>query len=165
MHVRGFTVAVLGRRRTRHLRGLIEKIPYLKELGVTAVELLPIYEFDETRGQRTNPSTGEPLHNYWGYNTIGFFAPKRGYCATPDAGSRSASSATWSRPCTQAGIEVILDVVFNHTAEGDDRGPTSPSAASTTASTTTCSRPTGVLHQLHRLRQHAQLQPPDRPRS
>ena len=73
---------VRGRRSPAPSPGLREKIPYLKELGVNCVELMPIFEFDEFENSRVDPATGEPLYNYWGYSTVGFFAPKAGYAAT-----------------------------------------------------------------------------------
>ena len=98
--------------------GLIEKIPHLKELGVTAVELMPVCEFDETDADRTNPHTGEPLLNMWGYHPLAFFSPNAAY--STDATGRSAvcELKEMVRAFHAAGIEVILDVVFNHTGEG-----------------------------------------------
>src|SRR6185295_3747235 len=82
LHVRGFTRhPSSGVAHPGTYRGLIDKIPYLKELGITTVELLPVYEFDENEGGHVNPETGERLGNYWGYNPIGFFAPKAAYAA------------------------------------------------------------------------------------
>ena len=125
LHVRGFTrnensgVSSLGT-----YDGLIEKIPYLKELGVTAVELLPINEFSETDNDRINPLTGEPLVNYWGYHSVGFFAPKASYASSADPGAQVVEFKLLVKAFHKAGIEVILDVVFNHTAEGNQTGPT-----------------------------------------
>ena len=125
MHVRGFTwhpssaVAAPGT-----FAGLREKIPYLRELGVNCVELMPIFEFDEFSNINVNPETGEPLRNYWGYSTVAFFAPKSGYAATGAFGMQADELKTLVRELHKAGIEIILDVVFNHTAEGDERGPT-----------------------------------------
>ena len=122
LHVRGFTrhpssgVAAPGT-----FLGLAEKIPYLKELGVTAVELLPVSEFDETENVNRNPQTGQRLSNFWGYSTIGFFAPKAAYSAS---GAVVREFKEMVKRFHAAGIEVILDMVFNHTAEGDHRGPT-----------------------------------------
>jgi isoamylase len=99
LHVGGFTKSpTSGVKSPGTFRGVIEKIPYLKQLGVTAVELLPVFEFDDTEVLRT--VDGQPLRNYWGYSTMAFFAPHPGYCETPRRGTMSASSATWSRPCT-----------------------------------------------------------------
>jgi isoamylase len=97
--------------------GLIEKIPYLQELGVTAVELMPVQQFDE---QDVNP----PLKNYWGYNPVVFFAPHRGYSSDQSPCGPVNEFKDMVKALHRAGIEVILDVVFNHTAEGDHLGPT-----------------------------------------
>jgi glycogen operon protein len=122
LHVRGFTrhgssaVAAPGT-----FLGLAEKIPYLKELGITAVGLMPVNEFDETENVNVDPFTGERLPNFWGYSTIAFFAPKASYAAS---GSVVREFKEMVRQFHAAGIEVLLDMVFNHTAEGDQRGPT-----------------------------------------
>ena len=102
--------------------GLIEKIPYLRSLGVTAVELLPVFEFDDS-ALTLNPA-GEPIGNYWGYSTIGFFAPHSGYAVTRDGIAHLNEFRDLVKALHKAGIEVILDVVFNHTDEGDENGPT-----------------------------------------
>lgn len=102
--------------------GLIKKIPYLLELGVTAVELLPIQEFNEESIGRIDPATGGLLRNYWGYDTVAFFAPKENYATQP--GGQIDEFKTMVRELHRAGIEVILDVAFTHTAEGDESGPT-----------------------------------------
>jgi glycogen operon protein len=104
-------------------KGLIEKIPYLKELGITAVELLPICEFDETHNGRKNPITGERLVNYWGYNSICFHAPKASYSSQGLNGEQIFEFKSLVKALHTAGIEVILDVVFNHTGEEDEQGP------------------------------------------
>tara|TARA_R110001599_G_scaffold353873_1_gene601487 strand:+ start:3613 stop:5709 length:2097 start_codon:yes stop_codon:yes gene_type:complete len=122
-HVRGFTAHTSSA--VRHpgtYRGLMGKIPYLQELGITAVELLPVHEFNENELARTNPATGERLRNYWGYNTVGFFAPKE-TCAT-QVGQQVTEFKEMVSALHRAGIEVILDVVFNHTAEDNEYGPT-----------------------------------------
>jgi len=120
LHVRGFTRhPSSGVAHPGTYLGLVEKIPYLKELGVTTVELLPVYEFDENERRRVNPFTGEVLKNYWGYNPIGFFAPKAAYAARGRNGAQVNEFKTMVRELHRAGIEVFLDVVFNHTAEGD----------------------------------------------
>ncbi|HJT87574.1 MAG TPA: glycogen debranching protein GlgX [Bryobacteraceae bacterium] len=122
MHVRGFTRSPSsGARQPGTFAGLIEKIPYLKDLGVTAVELLPIFDFDEKAVQRT--VDGHPLTNYWGYSTAGFFAPQSSYCVSPETGGHLREFRDLVRALHQAGIEVILDVVFNHTDEGNQLGP------------------------------------------
>jgi isoamylase len=104
--------------------GVIEKIPYLKELGITAVEFLPIFAFDEQGINGTNPVTGQPLKDYWGYNPVCHFAPHDGYCLAPRAGSQLWDFHNMVKALHKAGIEVILDVVFNHTGEGNHLGPT-----------------------------------------
>jgi glycogen operon protein len=119
MHVRGFTRhPSSGVTHPGTYRGLIEKIPYLRELGVTTVELLPVYEFDENEAQRRHPESGDYLKNFWGYSPICFFAPKAGYAADGRNGSQVQELRTLVRELHRAGIEVFLDVVFNHTAEG-----------------------------------------------
>ncbi len=106
-------------------RGVIEKIPYFKELGVTAIELLPIHEFNELELDRVNPRTGQRLINYWGYNTVSFFAPHSRYSHLgSDRGQQVLAFKEMVRALHQAGLEVILDVVFNHTVEGNEFGPT-----------------------------------------
>ncbi len=129
MHVRGFTKHSSAKTKSRPgtFAALQEKIPYLKELGVNCVEFMPIFEFDEFDNPNVNPETKERLMNYWGYSTIGFFAPKAGYAATGKTkeGTLVANELKGLiKELHKHGIEVILDVVFNHTAEGDERGPT-----------------------------------------
>jgi isoamylase len=124
-HVRGFTVH--PKSEVDHpgtYRGLMEKIPYLKELGVTAVELMPVQEFNETSVTRNNPQTSQALRNYWGYDPVAFFAPKASYSSSGGLGQQKLEFKEMVRAFHIAGIEVILDVVFNHTAEGDELGPT-----------------------------------------
>ncbi len=104
-------------------RGVIEQIPYLIELGITALELLPIQEFDSFEFGRINPQTGQELSNYWGYSTLGFFAPKASYAADGRNGEQVGEFKEMVRELHAAGIEVILDVVYNHTGEGNHRGP------------------------------------------
>ncbi len=124
-HVRGFTVhPSSGVEHPGTYRGLMEKIPYLKELGVTAVELMPVHEFNEHQVPGTNPQTGKPLRNYWGYDPVTFFAPKASYSSAGGVGQQTLEFKEMVRALHQAGIEVILDVVFNHTAEGNELGPT-----------------------------------------
>lgn len=123
-HIRGFTASpTSGVSAPGTYAGLREKIPYLKSLGVNCIELLPIYEFDEWENNRLHPETGELLLNYWGYSTVGFFAPKAGYAATGALGMQVDELKTLIKELHRSGIEIILDVVFNHTAEGDQRGP------------------------------------------
>ncbi|MBD2293154.1 glycogen debranching protein GlgX [Anabaena sphaerica FACHB-251] len=127
MHVRSFTRHPSSGVKEKHqgtFAGIRDKIPYLKELGVNAVELMPIYEFDEFENSRPNPQTGETLYNYWGYSTVGFFAPKAGYAATGKFGMQVDELKALVKELHKNGIEVILDVVFNHTAEGNEHGPT-----------------------------------------
>ena len=125
MHVRGFS---------RHpssdttypgtFRGVIEKIPYLKTLGITAVELLPVTEFDECDIDRHNPEDGSRLYNLWGYHPLSFFAVKAGYAASSEPGGAVTEFKDMVKALHNAGIEIILDVVYNHSGEGDQRGPT-----------------------------------------
>jgi glycogen operon protein len=125
MHVRGFTAHPSSEVKYPGTYAAIrEKIPYLKELGVNCVELMPVFEFDEHEYDRYNPITGEKLINYWGYSTIGFFAPKTGYAATGRYRMQVDELKTLIKDLHRNGIEVILDVVFNHTAEGNEKGPT-----------------------------------------
>jgi isoamylase len=125
MHVRGFTRhESSGVRHPGTFTAIRERIPYFQELGVNCIELMPIFEFDEFENPRANPETGEPLLNYWGYSSFGFFAPKAGYAATGQLGMQADELKTLIKELHRSGIEIILDVVFNHTAEGDERGPT-----------------------------------------
>lgn len=124
-HVRAYTQSPTAK--TSHpgtYAGLVEKIPYLKQLGINAIELMPVFEFDEFENSRLHPQTGERLYNFWGYSTVGFFAPKAGYAATGKSGMQVDEFKQLIKSFHKAGIEVILDVVFNHTAEGNERGPT-----------------------------------------
>jgi glycogen operon protein len=124
LHVRGFTRhPSSGVHAPGTYLGLTEKIPYFKELGITAVELLPVADFDETGNCRRDPSTGDRLFDYWGYNPLSFFAPKPGYSAATDALSAVTEFKEMVKRFHAAGIEVILDVVFNHTGEGSIAGP------------------------------------------
>ena len=124
-HVRGLTIhPSSGVKRPGTFLGVIEKIPYFKELGITAVELMPVQEFKEGELVVRNPFTGESLRNYWGYNTVAFFAPKESYGAGSAPGCQVREFKTMVRELHKAGIEVILDIVLNHTAEGDELGPT-----------------------------------------
>lgn len=120
LHVGGFTRhrnSGVSESKRGTYAGLIEKIPYLKELGITAVELLPVHQFDP---QDVLPG----LKNYWGYSTINFFAPHRGYSSRRDDLGAVDEFRDLVKALHRQGIEVILDVVFNHTAEGNERGPT-----------------------------------------
>jgi glycogen operon protein len=123
MHVRGFTKSPSARvKNAGTFSGLIEKVPYLKDLGVTAVELLPIFDFDETAPLRM--ADGKPLWNYWGYSTMSYFAPHSAFCVKPEEGTHLKEFRDAVKALHKAGIEVILDVVFNHTDEGNHQGPT-----------------------------------------
>ena len=104
--------------------GVLEKIPFFKDLGVTSLEFLPIHEFNENELIGKNPVTGKRLVNYWGYSTVSFFAPKGSYAHDRSLGGQVHEFKVMVRELHKAGIEVILDIVFNHTAEGDERGPT-----------------------------------------
>ena len=124
-HVRGFTIhPKSGVNHPGTYRGLMEKIPYLNTLGVTAVELMPVQEFNETSVTRKNPQTNERLTNYWGYDSVAYFAPKASYSSSGGLGQQKLEFKEMVQAFHQAGIEVILDVVFNHTAEGNELGPT-----------------------------------------
>jgi glycogen operon protein len=120
MHVRGFTrhpSSGVGEKTRGTYAGLIEKIPYLQDLGITAVELLPVFQFD---AQDCPPGKV----NYWGYAPVSFFAPHQAYSSRQDPLGPVDEFRDMVKALHRAGIEVILDVVFNHTAEGDERGPT-----------------------------------------
>ncbi len=119
LHLRGFTRhPSSGAAHPGTYLGLIEKIPYLVDLGVTTVELLPLLEFDETENFRRNPLTGERLLNFWGYSPVSFFAPKAGYAADSTPGSAQDELMAMVDALHSAGLEVLVDVVYNHTAEG-----------------------------------------------
>ncbi len=127
MHARGFTKDESSGLKESHrgtFAGIRDKIPYLRELGVNTIELMPIFEFDEFENSRRHHETGELLLNYWGYSTVNFFAPKAGYAATGKFGMQIDELKTLVKELHKAGIAIILDVVFNHTAEGNERGPT-----------------------------------------
>lgn len=123
-HVRGLTthpsscVAYPGT-----FLGIIEKIPHFRDLGITAVELMPVQVFKESSGPRHDPISGRPLLNYWGYDTIVFFAPHGDYGTQRAPGGEVYEFKTMVRELHRSGIEVILDMVFNHTAEGGEDGP------------------------------------------
>ena len=115
MHVRSFTKhPSSGVKNPGTFLGMIEKIPHLKELGINAVELMPIHEFNETENQRLSPKTGEQLHNYWGYGTVNFFTPMRRYGTAEDL-------KRLVKELHREGIEIILDVVYNHTTNLNDQ--------------------------------------------
>lgn len=122
MHVRGFTKdESSGVTAKGTYEGLRQKIPYLKDLGVNAVELMPIFEFDEMEDARV--VDGEQLYNYWGYNTVCFFAPNTSYSSVVEHNHEGDELKQLIYELKVNGIEVILDVVFNHTAEGNEDGP------------------------------------------
>lgn len=122
LHVRGFTKDSSSETSNPGtFQALQEKLPYLKELGINAIELMPIFEFDEMLDAREY--NGKTLFNYWGYNTVSFFAPNTGYAASLEFNREGNELKELVKACNENGIEVILDVVFNHTAEGDENGP------------------------------------------
>lgn len=124
-HVRGFTIhPSSGVASPGTFIGLTEKIPYLQDLGVTAIELMPVLEFNENESNRLNPITGGKLRNYWGYNPVAFFAPKQSYSIAGPHRRQTLEFREMIKAFHRAGIEVILDVVLNHTAEGNETGPT-----------------------------------------
>jgi isoamylase len=125
LHTRSFTAhSSASVKHPGTYAGIAAKIPYLKELGVSCVELMPIFEFDEFENSRAEPLTGEMMFNYWGYSTIGFFAPKAGFAATGPFGMEVDEFKNLVKELHRNGIEVMLDVVVNHTAEGNENGPT-----------------------------------------
>ena len=122
LHVRGFTNdKSSGVNNPGTFDGIREKIPYLKELGINAVELMPIFEFDETKDRRE--VNGNILLDYWGYNPVSFFAPNTSYCSRTEYNREGNELKELIKELNSNGIEVILDVVFNHTAEGNEYGP------------------------------------------
>ncbi|MEZ5501809.1 MAG: glycogen debranching protein GlgX [Halioglobus sp.] len=124
-HVRGLTIhpsSAVAHPGT--FLGVVEKIPYLQALGITSLELMPVQEFNEREVDRCDPTTGESLGNYWGYSTVAFFAPKESYSSRRHWGCQVDEFKTMVRELHSAGIEVILDIVFNHSAEGNELGPT-----------------------------------------
>ena len=125
VHVRGFTCdPSSGVAEPGTFRGLVEKIPYLKWLGVTAVELMPVFEWDECDCPFFHPDTGDKMTNFWGYNPIAFGAPKAAFAASAKEHGQTHEFRDMVKALHAAGIEVILDVVFNHTGEGNDKGRT-----------------------------------------
>jgi isoamylase len=123
-HVRSFTRhPSSGVKHPGTFAGLTGRIPYLKELGINCIELLPIFEFDEWENSKPHPENGQLLMQYWGYSTVGFFAPKAGFAATGKYGMQVDELKSMIKELHCNGIEVMLDVVFNHTAEGNEFGP------------------------------------------
>ena len=124
-HVAGLTRhPSAGVRHPGTFNGVTELIPWFQELGITSLELLPIQEFNPHENMITSPVTGRRLTNYWGYSTVGFFAPASFYAAADQRGGQVSEFKTMVRELHKAGIEVILDIVFNHSAEGNEKGPT-----------------------------------------
>ena len=124
-HVRGFTInpnSGVKEKARGTFAGLKEKIPYLLSLGVNAVELMPVFEFDELEAVRD--VNGKRVLNYWGYNTVSFFAPNTSYASVVEHNHEGDELKDLIKSLNENGIEVILDVVFNHTAEGNEEGPT-----------------------------------------
>lgn len=124
LHVRGFTMdesSGVAKNRRGTFAGIYDKIPYLKELGITAVELMPVFEFDEMRDYRIHE--GKELFDYWGYNTVSFFAPNTSYSSSMEYNREGSELKRLIKTFNENGIEVFLDVVFNHTAEGNENGP------------------------------------------
>jgi len=122
LHVRAFTCAdSSGVQFPGTFAGVKEKIPYLKELGINAVELMPVFEFDETNNSRE--IDGKKLYECWGYNTTSFFAPNTCYCSALEYNHEGNELKDLIKTLNENGIEVILDVVFNHTGEGNEKGP------------------------------------------
>lgn len=122
IHVRGYTKdKSSGVSAPGTFAGLKDKIPYLKDLGINAVELMPIFEFDEMESARV--VDGVQLYNYWGYNTVSFFAPNTSYAFSEEHNHEGDELKSLIKALKENGIEVILDVVFNHTAEGNEMGP------------------------------------------
>lgn len=122
IHVRGYTKDKFsGVSAPGTFAGLKDKIPYLKDLGINAVELMPIFEFDEMESARV--VDGVQLYNYWGYNTVSFFAPNTSYAFNEEHNHEGDELKSLIKALKENGIEVILDVVFNHTAEGNEMGP------------------------------------------
>lgn len=125
MHVRGFTQDPSSKVKHKGtFSGICEKIPYLKSLGINAIELLPIHEFNELEFARKSPSSQKKLSNYWGYSTINFFTPMRRYSHDTSPLGPIHEFKLMVQELHKHGIEVILDVVFNHTSEGNEKGPT-----------------------------------------
>lgn len=124
MHVRGFTQDESSQ--VKHpgtFLGVIEKIPHLLELGINAVELMPVQEFNECEYSKENPETKTPLCNYWGYSPLNFFSFMNRYAVSKEPGGVLQEFKTLVKELHRNGIEVILDIVFNHTSEGNEKGP------------------------------------------
>jgi isoamylase len=125
MHVRGFTANVSSNvQYPGTFLGIVEKIPYLKSLGINAIELMPIFEFNENEAQQVNPLTGEKLCNYFGYSTVNFFSPMNRYASQSIRDRAILEFKAMVKELHRAGIEIYLDVVYNHSFEGNEKGPT-----------------------------------------
>ena len=125
MHVGGFTRhPSSGVKHPGTFSAVVEKIPYLLELGINAVELMPVMEYDNKEELRMKPDGSGPLINYWGYSTVNFFAPESSYCVAPEHGAHVREFRDMVKALHKAGIAVIVDTVFNHTSEGNQLGPT-----------------------------------------
>lgn len=125
MHVRAFTYHPSSKvNNPGTYLGVVEKIPYLKELGITTIELLPVQEFNDEENIKTNPVTGERLKQFWGYSTISFFPPDSWYATKKDGLAAVFEFKEMVKQLHKAGIEVIMDVVYNHSGEGNEFGPT-----------------------------------------
>src|SRR5258707_7622235 len=126
LNVRGFTNSpTAGVEHPGTFSGVIEKIPYLQALGVTAVELLPVFAFDEREVRGINPLDGSELRNFWGYDPYLHFAPQASYCVNPEQGAHITEVRDIVKAMPAASMEVILDVVFNQTAEANHLRPSS----------------------------------------
>ncbi|MEE1039516.1 MAG: alpha-amylase family glycosyl hydrolase, partial [Lachnospiraceae bacterium] len=122
MHVRGFTKDPSSNiKYGGTYAGIVEKIPYLKSLGINCIELMPVFAFDEF--EYTHGKSNSSRLNYWGYSTLCFFAPKAGYAASGPSGMEADEFKNMVKKLHKNGISIILDVVFNHTAEGNEEGP------------------------------------------
>ncbi|WP_037571608.1 glycogen debranching protein GlgX [Spirochaeta cellobiosiphila] len=125
MHIRAFTQdPSSGVKHKGTYLGIIEKISYLKQLGINTVEFLPVHEFNHKENIRKNPETGEQLYNFWGYSTLSFFAPDSWFATVDDGLTAVKEFKTMIKALHKAGIQVLLDVVYNHTGEGNELGPT-----------------------------------------
>lgn len=123
-HVRGWTKDPSSRTSfPGTYLGMIDRLPHLQSLGITAIELLPIYEFDENEWKLHNPKTGKRLYNYWGYSPLNFFSPMQRYGTTDDPITTSTELKSFVKACHEKNIAVILDVVYNHSGEGNEHGP------------------------------------------
>lgn len=125
MHIRAFTEHPSSKSlQPGSFLGVIEKIPHLVDLGIKAVELMPVFEFNECEYAKSHPFMKYPLFNFWGYSTVNFFAPMQRYAHSPEKDAAIIEFKTMVKEFHRNGIEVILDVVYNHTAEGNENGPT-----------------------------------------